>query len=61
VIYSKVNLQNVFTKLIFWSFLVVPISIFFRPNNTNFYTFLGLFLILPTSLVVYKTFVKKDI
>ena len=61
LIYSKVNLQNVFTKLIFWSFLVVPISIFFRLNNTNFYTFLGLFLILPTSLVVYKTFVKKDI
>lgn len=61
LIYSKVNLQNVFTKLIFWSFLVVPISIFFTPNNANFYTFLGLFLILPTSMVVYKTFVKKNI
>ncbi len=61
LIYSKVNLQNIFTKLIFWSFLVVPMSIFFTPNNTNFYTFLGLFLILPTSLVIYKTFVKKDV
>ena len=61
LIYSKLNLKNVITKLIFWSFLVVPISIFFTPNNANFYTFLGLFLILPTSMVVYKTFVKKNI
>jgi hypothetical protein len=61
LIESKLNLQNVFTKLIFWSFLIVPISVFFTPNNTNFYTFLSLFSILPTSMVVYKSFVKKDI